>query len=172
MAKQDDYTKTALRLPRELHQKLTDAAAERGHSLNTEMVYRLDGSFGGPMPDSDQQLEIAATLEGFRGVIKDVVTRENERDEAVRAMGGDLHRLCREALPFLGDETVFGEMLNMLASVGVAMQAGDLTDAQGQLRGLYYLALKAVLLGDSPERHALIHGNAPRHKQARRKLDV
>ena len=45
MAKQDDYTKTALRLPRDLHQILTESAAARGHSLNTEMVYRLEQSF-------------------------------------------------------------------------------------------------------------------------------
>lgn len=45
MAKQDDYTKTALRLPRDLHQMLTESAAARGHSLNTEMVYRLEQSF-------------------------------------------------------------------------------------------------------------------------------
>ncbi|KKL38622.1 hypothetical protein WR30_11225 [Burkholderia contaminans FFH2055] len=45
MAKQDDYTKTALRLPRDLHQMLVESAAARGHSLNTEMVYRLEQSF-------------------------------------------------------------------------------------------------------------------------------
>lgn len=45
MAKQDDYIKTALRLPPALHVSLTASAAERGHSLNAEMVARLQRSY-------------------------------------------------------------------------------------------------------------------------------
>lgn len=52
MAKQDDYVKTALRLPRALHASLTASAAERGHSLNTEMVARLQRSFEPQVDDS------------------------------------------------------------------------------------------------------------------------
>jgi hypothetical protein len=141
MAKQDDYTKTALRLPRELHQKLTDAASDSGHSLNTEMVYRLDSSFG-QADDSDRQIEINAILKGLRDTIAEVARNDNERDDAVRAMGRDLHMLCREALPLIDDESQLSNVLQMLAAVGAAMQAGDITDAQGQLRALYYLASK------------------------------
>ncbi|MDD1789106.1 Arc family DNA-binding protein [Burkholderia gladioli] len=49
MAKQDDYTKTALRLPRDLHQKLMESASANGHSLNTEMIHRLARSFEEPI---------------------------------------------------------------------------------------------------------------------------
>lgn len=45
MALQDDYMKTALRLPRELHEKLVSAASDSGASLNAEMVSRLAKSF-------------------------------------------------------------------------------------------------------------------------------
>ena len=45
MALQDDYIKTALRLPRELHARLLDAARESSKSLNAELVARLETSF-------------------------------------------------------------------------------------------------------------------------------
>ncbi|MBN3757242.1 Arc family DNA-binding protein [Paraburkholderia sp. Tr-20389] len=150
MAKQDDYTKTALRLPRELHQKLTDAASERGHSLNTEMVYRLGASFDGG-EDSDRQIEINAILKGLRDTIAEVARNDNERDDAVRAMGRDLHLLCREAMPLIDDEHQLLNVLHMLAAVGAAMQAGDITDAQGQLRALYYLASKIAAIKPANE---------------------
>lgn len=41
---QDDYLKTALRLPRELHAKLMDAARASGRSLNAELIARLEAS--------------------------------------------------------------------------------------------------------------------------------
>lgn len=43
---QDDYMKTALRLPRELHAQLMEAARERGRSFNSEVIDRLQASFG------------------------------------------------------------------------------------------------------------------------------
>lgn len=46
MAKQDDYIKTALRIPRALHARLTEAAEARGRSLNAEFVARLMGESG------------------------------------------------------------------------------------------------------------------------------
>lgn len=41
----EDIQKTALRLPRDLHAKVVDAAAEAGRSMNAEIVYRLEKSF-------------------------------------------------------------------------------------------------------------------------------
>jgi hypothetical protein len=61
MAKQDEYVKTALRLPKEVHQSLTDAAAARGQSLNAEMVARLQDSFklsSGRMLDDDMLMSL------------------------------------------------------------------------------------------------------------------
>jgi predicted HicB family RNase H-like nuclease len=45
MSRQDDYVKTALRLPRDLHRKLHAAAIERERSLNSELIERLAASF-------------------------------------------------------------------------------------------------------------------------------
>ena len=44
---QDDYMKTALRLPRALHAKIQEAAAASGKSLNSELIARLEQSFSG-----------------------------------------------------------------------------------------------------------------------------
>jgi plasmid stability protein len=52
MAKQDDFIKTALRLPRDLHAKLQDAAAKSGRSLNAEFIAALEaGTRDGPKFD-------------------------------------------------------------------------------------------------------------------------
>lgn len=42
---QDDYKKTALRLPKELHESLHAAASSSGRSYNAEIVARLEESF-------------------------------------------------------------------------------------------------------------------------------
>lgn len=42
---QDDYMKTALRLPRDLHAKIQEEAAASGRSMNAEIVARLEASF-------------------------------------------------------------------------------------------------------------------------------
>ena len=42
---QDDYIKTALRLPREVHAQIQQAAAASGRSMNAEIVSRLEASF-------------------------------------------------------------------------------------------------------------------------------
>ena len=57
MATQDDYLKTALRLPRDLHARLLKAARDSSKSLNAEIVTRLEASFG-----RAEMEEIAADL--------------------------------------------------------------------------------------------------------------
>jgi hypothetical protein len=42
---QDDFHKTGLRLPKDLHMRLHEAAAESGRSYNAEIVARLQQSF-------------------------------------------------------------------------------------------------------------------------------
>lgn len=44
-AHQDDYQKTALRVPRELHAKIIDAAKKNNRTMNAEIVERLGASF-------------------------------------------------------------------------------------------------------------------------------
>jgi hypothetical protein len=45
MATQDDYIKTALRLPRGLHAKLLASADATGKSMNSEIIARVESSF-------------------------------------------------------------------------------------------------------------------------------
>lgn len=46
MADDDDkYVRITFRMPRDLHAKLTLAADERSHSMNAEIVARLEASF-------------------------------------------------------------------------------------------------------------------------------
>ena len=48
---EDDYTRITLRIPKELHQKLTEAAKSSSKSMNAEIVARLDNSFDSPSSD-------------------------------------------------------------------------------------------------------------------------
>ena len=42
---QDDFQKTALRLPKDLHARVHEAAAEIGRSYNAEIIARLESTF-------------------------------------------------------------------------------------------------------------------------------
>lgn len=42
-ARQDDYIRTALRLPRDLHAEIQDAAEAAGRTMNAEIIARLSG---------------------------------------------------------------------------------------------------------------------------------
>lgn len=53
---QDDYIKTALRLPRDLHAEISEAAVEHGRSMNSEIIDRLGRSSTDPsLADIAQQ---------------------------------------------------------------------------------------------------------------------
>ncbi len=56
----DDIQKTALRLPRDLHTEIHEAAKESERSFNSEIVYRLKRSFAGP--EDEEILKIADEL--------------------------------------------------------------------------------------------------------------
>lgn len=45
MATQDNYIKTAFRIPRALHSKILASAEEKGRSMNAEIIDRLERSF-------------------------------------------------------------------------------------------------------------------------------
>lgn len=42
---QDDFIKTALRLPRDLHEQIQKASESSGRSMNAEIISRLESSF-------------------------------------------------------------------------------------------------------------------------------
>lgn len=72
MAKQDDYLKTAIRLPRELHALILDAAKQSGQSINSEMIIRIQQSFG-EKNDSPLLLSMAKQIEVLTGKIEALV---------------------------------------------------------------------------------------------------
>ena len=50
--------KTALRLPKDLHQQIIDAAKKAGISMNAEIVTRLKTSFGDDKEEEKQRVEL------------------------------------------------------------------------------------------------------------------
>jgi hypothetical protein len=67
-----DIQKTALRLPKDLHKMVSDAARQVGHSMNAEIISRLRGSFGNDAQADSQSL----TVEDMRRVALEVVREE------------------------------------------------------------------------------------------------
>ncbi|MFT8952976.1 MAG: Arc family DNA-binding protein [Gluconobacter sp.] len=58
MDSEEKYQRVNLRIPRELHARVMEAAGERSHSMNAEIVQRLDVSF---KPYSSIPLLLAAS---------------------------------------------------------------------------------------------------------------
>jgi hypothetical protein len=60
MKKQDDYQRTALRLPRDLHARIHEAAEKSERSFNAEIVARLEQTFDAEAqrtPEEQRELE-------------------------------------------------------------------------------------------------------------------
>lgn len=85
MAKQDDYIKTALRIPRNLHARLMAESESKGSSLNAEFIARLEASF-------DQNSNEIEINEMFSKLERNFHSREQERSENART----LHALVRQ----------------------------------------------------------------------------
>ena len=57
-----DIQKTALRLPRDIHQMVSEAARKAGHSMNAEIIARLRASFGDSPPQGVDIKEMVREL--------------------------------------------------------------------------------------------------------------
>jgi len=57
-----DVLKTALRLPRPLHEKIIQAAAANGRSMNTEIVERLQESFNMDAESGEEENRARASI--------------------------------------------------------------------------------------------------------------
>lgn len=66
MALQDEYIKTALRLPPDLHERVHQAADKAGRSFNSELIARLAGSFEA----GDVQVRLAAIEAALAQLLK------------------------------------------------------------------------------------------------------
>lgn len=60
MGKQDEFIKTALRVPPDLHKQLHEAAAANNRTFNAEIVSRLQNSF--PQPSENPVIKVPDTL--------------------------------------------------------------------------------------------------------------
>lgn len=61
MATQDDYIRTALRVPPDLHARIHEQAKANNRTFNAEIVARLEGSFtAGGESASDEVIQAAA----------------------------------------------------------------------------------------------------------------
>ena len=64
-----DIQKTALRLPKDLHQKVIDSAHANGHSMNAELIARIRSTF-------DNQASSEAMAERMREIAREIVREE------------------------------------------------------------------------------------------------
>jgi hypothetical protein len=64
---QDDYMKTALRLPRDLHARIQEAATSAGRSLNAELIARLQDSFSAKTGSTSFVMRLASDRLSARG---------------------------------------------------------------------------------------------------------
>lgn len=71
--KSDNIQKTALRLPKELHARIREAAEENGRSFNSEIIERLKRSFQETSP------EVAQIADVLAGRILAVIEREIDK---------------------------------------------------------------------------------------------
>lgn len=81
-APQDDWHKTGLRLPKDLHSALHDAAAATGRSYNAEIVARLQQSFEGSEIDlrprlSAHHTKLADRLLVIQSQLTDVIRKQD-----------------------------------------------------------------------------------------------
>ncbi|WP_421862501.1 Arc family DNA-binding protein [Marinobacter adhaerens] len=82
MGKQDDFYRTQIRIPADLHRALKEATEESGRSLNAEIVARLNDSFR-----AEETLErfnvMSVTLdEKLEKVRKEIDQMEKSKSEA------------------------------------------------------------------------------------------
>ncbi|MBY0240311.1 MAG: Arc family DNA-binding protein [Burkholderiaceae bacterium] len=65
---QQDYVKTALRIPRDLHEQIVDAAERNGRSMNAEILARLQAE-----PVSDLLHKLSRDVAEIRAVDREIL---------------------------------------------------------------------------------------------------
>ncbi|MGZ0025549.1 Arc family DNA-binding protein [Stenotrophomonas sp. S4] len=130
---QPDPIKSQLRIPASLHQRLVEATAETGRSMNAEIVHRLEGSFAEAM-DSDALLksnlvifQLAAELTRYNPNALDIVSGMITRlfdDAAVKAR---VHALADggDEIASMARDMAFKRLPGILAEVVDKMNSID-----------------------------------------------
>lgn len=135
MATQDEYIKTALRLPRDLHRNVQDSAERNGRSMNAELVDRLASSF----------LDLSAEYKVAIDAQQQALTAYKRMDEINHRLLAELGRMIlalAERMPNSNDNIV-DAMTEAYARLGSGFSSNDrqtinqaLTDI-GRLQTIY-----------------------------------
>lgn len=91
MAEQDDYIKTALRLPRTLHQDMQSTAESAGRSMNAEIIKRLTSSL-----DQDELERQCEKYRKFASKLQEDCRDLNRQLEKEKAKLADVLKLHNE----------------------------------------------------------------------------
>ncbi|MFM0227859.1 Arc family DNA-binding protein [Paraburkholderia dipogonis] len=127
---QDDYLKTALRLPRDLHAKIQEAGLANGRSMNAEIVARLEAGFDEPPKKFLEALDFAKAINEYGDAIRQLMNQDRERKSMLLAIGNDLRRVGNEMRKLHEKGRV--EIYVAIAQLGSALESGDLDAAQAQ----------------------------------------
>lgn len=139
---QDDYLKTALRLPRNLHAKIQEAGLASGRSMNAEIVARLEAGFDDSPEKIIQALDFAKAINEYGDAIKQLVSQDLERKSMLVAIGNDLRRVANETLKL--HEEGRREVYIAIAQLGRAMETGNFAAAQAESVALRETYLKVT----------------------------
>lgn len=109
MAKQDDYVKTAFRLPKAIHFALQESAEDKGRSMNAEIIDRLTNSFIpiGVVDGVLKEFDVGSAESGWRNQDE----ANSKREEAIYAL------LVKVADMLSSDEIKAEDERNLLAEV-------------------------------------------------------
>ncbi len=115
MDDEDRYTRITLRIPKELHRSLSDAADLTSKSLNAEIIGRLQWSFEDAGASAQKAAALESTLAGSRFaaefVLKEAVQQLSlmaRSNETARAVSKDLVTGLSSALD-IGEELLKSE---------------------------------------------------------------
>lgn len=91
----DGYTRITLRIPNELHARLSDRAARTSKSMNAEIIDRIESSFKGDKKDAFGVLKLAMdridrTTDSIARIKDDVESYESGHPESLQWLGGPL----------------------------------------------------------------------------------
>lgn len=81
---EDRYTRITLRIPKEVHKALQEAADARSHSMNAEIVQRLEESFEGlDSMDSMDSPEFSPKLDSYLRELREYVELMVENNKVI-----------------------------------------------------------------------------------------
>lgn len=104
LTNQDDFLKTALRIPRDLHEQIQSAAKATGRSMNAEIVARLQQSFE-TTPRLHQSFVSLADPGALQQQLDTTAKSLRLHENAMLIMHGLLRAALREMPPEMDEST-------------------------------------------------------------------